>query len=52
MDAGEGGFAAGGVVGAGDGGVGSEFVESCAGAEEIVAAVGVTGVGGGLVGGG
>lgn len=40
------------MVGAGDGGVGSEFVESCAGAEEIVAAVGVAGVGGGLIGGG
>lgn len=52
MDAGECGFAAGGVVGAGDGGVGAEFIESGAGAEEIVAAVGVAGVGGGLVGGG
>ncbi len=52
MDACGGGLAAGGVVGAGDGGVGAEFVEGGAGAEEIVAAVGVARVSGGLVRGG
>ncbi len=45
-------MAAGGVVRAGDGGVGSEFVESGSGAEEIVTAVGVARVSGGLVSGG